>query len=67
MQEKLVKKDGEEYVKMIREKIIAFFNIKLGKGSASLMKEFNEKIMEFKNTEVSVNRLLKSISSWQES
>ena len=52
---------------MIREKIIAFFNIKLGKGSASLMKEFNEKIMEFKNTEVSVNRLLKSISSWQES
>lgn len=50
----------------MREKIIAFFNIKLGKKSDGMLREFNEKIMEIKNHEFSVNKLLKSVSSIHE-
>lgn len=67
MQQKLAKKDAETYVDVIREKIIAFFNMKLGKGSATILKEFNTKIMDITSSDVSVNRMLRSISSFQES
>lgn len=51
--------DGETYVNSIREKIIAFFNIKLGDKSKQILKEFNEKVMDVKNTEVSVTRIIR--------
>ena len=46
LQEKLRNSDGEMYVNYIREKITAFFNMKLGKQGQVIMKEFNQKVME---------------------
>lgn len=50
----------------MRDKIIVFWNMKLGKGSAALLKEFNKTVMDVKPHEMSANKLLRSISSFHE-
>ena len=64
LQRKLAGVSGEAFLDDIKEKINAFFSVKLGKKSIHVLKEFNEKILEITKPDHSVENLLNSISSF---